>query len=181
MEKFEIFYSKFQIQFLNTTIRWNIFWGYFWSKNQNQLPQHNIRNCFRDLNILELSLWIMKIFRRKMACESKTGRQIRYFVGRQRNESDEAGFYSGACSELLGALLIVTASTLGFQSTSLKTFLSEVLNSMINDMIASKLSVTGIFSFYKLHHWIHLSFIFRYGVIWIHFRLYEQYRWWLCK
>ena len=94
----------------------------------------------------------MKIFRRKMACESKTGRQIRYFVGRQRNESDEAGFHSGACSELLGALLIVTASTLGFQSTSLKTFLSEVLNSMINDMIASKLSVTGIFSFYKLHH-----------------------------
>jgi len=32
------------------------------------------------------------------------------------------------------------------------SLMSEVLNSMINDMIASKLSVTGIFSFYKLHH-----------------------------
>ena len=49
-----------------------------------------------------------------MACESKTGRQIRYFIGRQRNESDEVGFYSGAFSELFGALLIVNARVLEY-------------------------------------------------------------------
>jgi predicted RNA-binding protein with RPS1 domain len=43
--------------------------------------------------------------------------------------------------------LIFTASTLGSEGTSLKTFLSEVLNSMINDMIASKLSVTDMASY----------------------------------
>ena len=41
-----------------------------------------------------------------MAGESKTGRHIRYFIGRQRNESDEAGFLSGACLELFSALFL---------------------------------------------------------------------------
>ena len=44
-----------------------------------------------------------------MADESKTGGPIRYFIGRQRNESDEAGFHSGGHLELFSALLIVTA------------------------------------------------------------------------
>ena len=49
-----------------------------------------------------------------MVAESKTGRPIRYFIGGQRNESDEAGFHSGARLELFGALLIVTACVLGY-------------------------------------------------------------------
>jgi len=49
-----------------------------------------------------------------MADESKIGRSIRYFIGRQRNESNEAGFQSGARLDLFGALLIVIACVLGY-------------------------------------------------------------------
>ena len=49
-----------------------------------------------------------------MADESETGRHFRYFIGRQRNESDEAGFHFGAHLELFSALLIVTARILEY-------------------------------------------------------------------